>query len=82
MESTFEAQKSISTDYAIVVKGLRKSFKKLTVLDGVDFSVKRGTVLALLGPNGAGKTTTIRIVVRCFYRTAVRHCTALWALSD
>jgi ABC-2 type transport system ATP-binding protein len=62
MESTFEAQKSISTDYAIVVKGLRKSFKKLTVLDGVDFSVKRGTVLALLGPNGAGKTTTIRIL--------------------
>ncbi|HEU4444515.1 MAG TPA: ATP-binding cassette domain-containing protein, partial [Nitrososphaeraceae archaeon] len=62
MEPTLEAQKSISTDNAIVVKGLGKSFKKLTVLDGVDFSVKRGTVLALLGPNGAGKTTTIRIL--------------------
>jgi ABC-2 type transport system ATP-binding protein len=47
---------------AIVVKGLRKSFKNLTVLDGIDFSVKRGTVLALLGPNGAGKTTTVRIL--------------------
>src|SRR5919109_1658680 len=46
----------------IVVKGLRKSFKKLTVLEGVDFSVRRGTVTALLGPNGAGKTTTIRIL--------------------
>jgi ABC-2 type transport system ATP-binding protein len=46
----------------IVVKGLRKSFKKLTVLEGIDFSVKRGTVTALLGPNGAGKTTTIRIL--------------------
>ena len=63
MEPTLEAQKSISTDNnAIVVKGLRKSFKKLTVLNGIDFSVKRGTVLALLGPNGAGKTTTIRIL--------------------
>ena len=47
---------------AIVVKGLRKSFKNLAVLDGIDFSVKRGTVLALLGPNGAGKTTTVRIL--------------------
>ncbi len=62
MEPILEAQKSISTDNAIVVKGLRKSFKKLTVLNGIDLYVKRGTVLALLGPNGAGKTTTIRIL--------------------
>ena len=41
---------------------MRKSFKQLTVLDGVNFVVKKGTVLALLGPNGAGKTTTIRIL--------------------
>ena len=32
------------------------------MLDGVDFSVKKGTVLAILGPNGAGKTTTVRIL--------------------
>ena len=50
------------SENAIVVKGLRKSFKQLTVLDGVNFVVKKGTVLALLGPNGAGKTTTIRIL--------------------
>lgn len=52
----------MSENDAIVVKGLRKSFKKLTVLDGINLCVKRGTVLALLGPNGAGKTTTIRIL--------------------
>ncbi|HET9135123.1 MAG TPA: ATP-binding cassette domain-containing protein, partial [Candidatus Kapabacteria bacterium] len=46
----------------IVVKGLRKSFKDLVVLDGVDLTVERSTVLALLGPNGAGKTTTVRIL--------------------
>jgi ABC-2 type transport system ATP-binding protein len=59
-------KKYISTESesenAIVVKGLRKSFKQLTVLDGVNFVVKKGTVLALLGPNGAGKTTTIQIL--------------------
>jgi ABC-2 type transport system ATP-binding protein len=47
---------------AISVKNLQKSFKDLKVLKGVDFSVKKGTILALLGPNGAGKTTTIRIL--------------------
>lgn len=46
----------------IVVRGLRKSFKNVVVLDGIDLTVERGTILALLGPNGAGKTTTIRIL--------------------
>lgn len=46
----------------IVVRGLKKSFKDVLVLDGIDLIVKRGTILALLGPNGAGKTTTIRIL--------------------
>ncbi|MEJ1198987.1 MULTISPECIES: ABC transporter ATP-binding protein [unclassified Streptomyces] len=32
------------------------------VLNGVDFNVCRGEVVALLGPNGAGKTTTIEIM--------------------
>jgi ABC-2 type transport system ATP-binding protein len=60
-ESESESEESESEN-AIVVKELRKSFKQLTVLDGVNFVVKKGTVLALLGPNGAGKTTTIRIL--------------------
>ena len=47
---------------AIVTHGLRKSFKQLAVLDGLDIVVRRGTILALLGPNGAGKTTTVRIL--------------------
>lgn len=51
-----------TTDDAIVVKGLKKSYGKLDVLKGVSFTVPKGTVLALLGPNGAGKTTTVRIL--------------------
>ncbi|MEU5158965.1 ATP-binding cassette domain-containing protein [Streptomyces sp. NPDC020875] len=48
--------------YAIEVKGLRKSFGDVAVLESVDLQVERGTMLALLGPNGAGKTTTVRII--------------------
>lgn len=46
----------------IIVDGLRKSFRHVTALDGVDFQVDPGTVLGLLGPNGAGKTTAVRVL--------------------
>jgi ABC-2 type transport system ATP-binding protein len=47
---------------AIEAHGLRKSFGKQLVLDGIDLVVAEGTVFALLGPNGAGKTTTVHIL--------------------
>lgn len=47
---------------AVHVHGLKKSYKKLRVLDGVDFDVTRGSIFALLGSNGAGKTTLVRIL--------------------
>lgn len=47
---------------AIEVKDLKKSYKNLEVLKGIDLTIKKGTVLALLGPNGAGKTTTVKIL--------------------
>jgi ABC-2 type transport system ATP-binding protein len=50
------------TETAIRVKGLKKSFKHLQVLRGVDFEVEKGSVFALLGSNGAGKTTIVRIL--------------------
>ncbi|MFE8011335.1 ATP-binding cassette domain-containing protein [Streptomyces antibioticus] len=50
------------TDPAIEAHGLRKSYGDKTVLDGVDLTVRRGTVFALLGPNGAGKTTAVQIL--------------------
>ncbi len=47
---------------AIQVKDIQKSYKKLSVLNGVNFSVERGSIFALLGSNGAGKTTLIKIL--------------------
>ena len=47
---------------AIQVRGLRKSYKELEVLRGVDFDVERGSIFALLGSNGAGKTTVVKIL--------------------
>ena len=51
-----------ATPFAIAATGLRKSFSGRTVLDGIDLSVRAGTVFSLLGPNGAGKTTTVQIL--------------------
>jgi len=52
------------SDPAVVidVRGLHMRYGSADVLDGVDFTARRGEVLALLGPNGAGKTTTIEIL--------------------
>ena len=47
---------------AIQVRELRKSYKDLDVLKGVDLDVARGSIFALLGSNGAGKTTLVRIL--------------------
>jgi ABC-2 type transport system ATP-binding protein len=44
------------------VRGLRKSYKELHVLKGVDLEVARGSIFALLGSNGAGKTTVVKIL--------------------
>jgi ABC-2 type transport system ATP-binding protein len=47
---------------AIVAKGLRKSYGKKLVLDGIDLDIPEGTIFALLGPNGAGKTTAVQVL--------------------
>jgi ABC-2 type transport system ATP-binding protein len=50
-------------DFAIEAEGLVKTYPKgVRALDGVTFSVERGTVFGLLGPNGAGKSTTVKIL--------------------
>jgi ABC-2 type transport system ATP-binding protein len=52
----------MTTDAAIRVRGLEKSYKELRVLRGVSFGVEPGSIFALLGSNGAGKTTVVKIL--------------------
>ena len=46
---------------ALTVTGLRKTYKDVVAVDGIDLDVRTGECFGLLGPNGAGKTTTIEI---------------------
>lgn len=41
--------------------GVSKSYGPVRALRGVDFSIRRGELIALLGPNGAGKTTAVKL---------------------
>ena len=50
------------SNLAIEASGLVKTFGAVRAVDGVDLSVRRGSVYGVLGPNGAGKTTAIRML--------------------
>ena len=54
---------SSATEYAILTRGLSKSFGTHNAVDGIDLQVPRGSVFGFLGPNGSGKTSTIRMLL-------------------
>jgi ABC-2 type transport system ATP-binding protein len=51
-----------TTDPAIVVESVEKTFGEVKALRGISFSAPAGSVLGVLGPNGAGKTTTVSVL--------------------
>lgn len=53
----------------LVLKGITKDFGGIRALDGIDLSVRKGTITSLIGPNGSGKSTLINII------TGVYACT-------
>src|SRR3546814_10973282 len=44
------------------IRGLKKSFGSLVVLDGIDLDVEEGEIQGVIGPNGAGKSTLFNII--------------------
>jgi branched-chain amino acid transport system permease protein len=57
---------------ALQVEGLAKHFGGVKAVDGVSFTVRRGTTHALIGPNGSGKTTTLNVLSGLYTATAGR----------
>jgi ABC-2 type transport system ATP-binding protein len=49
------------------VRDVVKTFGAVRAVDGISFTVRRGTITGLLGRNGAGKTTTIRMITGVFF---------------
>jgi ABC-2 type transport system ATP-binding protein len=60
----------MTSEPAISVRGLRKTYGDVNAVDGIDLEVQHGEVFALLGPNGAGKTTAVEIMEGHRNRTA------------
>ncbi|HEV2629871.1 MAG TPA: ABC transporter ATP-binding protein [Pseudolabrys sp.] len=54
---------TVQTSPAIQVDRLVKRYKTALAVDGISFSLPRGSITGLLGGNGAGKTTTIAMLM-------------------
>jgi ABC-2 type transport system ATP-binding protein len=59
---TSHAQENSSTN-AIEAHHIVKRFDGETAVDGIDLTIKQGSIFGILGPNGAGKTTTLRMLL-------------------
>ncbi len=52
----------MSTEKAITVDHLTKTFGDFTAVDGISFEVNKSEIFGFLGANGAGKTTAMRML--------------------
>jgi polar amino acid transport system ATP-binding protein len=50
------------TEPLVCIRGVKKSFGKTMVLDGVDLDVAKGDVVVVIGASGSGKTTLLRCI--------------------
>ena len=50
------------SDVELVIKDIKKNYKKQEVLKGINITFEKGKIYGIVGPNGAGKTTLIRII--------------------
>jgi len=49
-----------ANDYIIELKGLKKSFNELPVLDGIDLKIRRGETMVIIGASGVGKSVILK----------------------
>ena len=61
-----------NSDIILRMEGICKSFPGVQALDGVDFEVAAGEVVALIGENGAGKSTLMKILCGAYRKDAGR----------
>jgi ABC-2 type transport system ATP-binding protein len=65
-----------SRDAAVHTENLTKVYRdfwgrpKVTALDDLNLTIRRGEVFGLLGPNGSGKSTTIKLLLGLIFPTA------------
>jgi branched-chain amino acid transport system ATP-binding protein len=59
-----------SSEYALELRNLRKSFGKTEIIRGIDLAVKHGERIAIIGPNGAGKSTLFNLISGRFEPTS------------
>jgi branched-chain amino acid transport system ATP-binding protein len=60
----------MSTEFALELKDLRKSFGKTEIIRGANLQVRPGERVAVIGPNGAGKSTLFNLVSGRFAPTS------------
>lgn len=51
-----------SVEYSIEVQNLTKQYGRITAIQDISFSLRKGEIVGFLGPNGAGKSTTMKIL--------------------
>ena len=51
------------SQYAIEARNIVKRFDGEAAVDGIDLTIRKGSIFGILGPNGAGKTTTLRMLL-------------------
>jgi ABC-2 type transport system ATP-binding protein len=62
-QRAFQDAAGVTAVPAVSVRGLTKRYGDVSAVDGLTFTLERGTITGFLGPNGAGKTTTLRLLL-------------------